>query len=69
VKPDSALVQKCAGPVDIGDKALPQARLEQLWITDRARLLACIQRHIALVDFYGDRDAGLSGAGSKAVKK
>jgi hypothetical protein len=66
VKPDSTLVQKCAGPIDLGDKPLTQSDLERLWITDRARLLACIRRHIALVDFYADRDAGLGG---KAVKK
>lgn len=60
-KPDSALVQKCAGPIDIGDKALTQADVERLWISDRQRLLTCIGRHLALRDFYADRDAGLSG--------
>ncbi|MCS0459961.1 anaerobic dehydrogenase [Rhizobium favelukesii] len=64
--PDSALVQKCAGPVDIGDKELTQADLERLWISDRQRLLTCVRRHLALVGFYADRDAGLSG---KAVQK
>ena len=59
--PDSALVQKCAGPVDLGDKELTQARLEELWITDRHRLLTCARSHMALRDFYADRDAGLSG--------
>lgn len=66
VAPDSALVQKCAGPVDIGDKELTQADLERLWISDRQRLLTCVRRHLALVGFYADRDAGLSG---KAVQK
>lgn len=61
VAPDSALLQKCAGPVDIGDKELTQARLEELWITDRQRLLTCVRRHLALRDFYADRDGGLSG--------
>ena len=69
VGPDSVLVQKCAGPIDIGEKELTQAELERLWITDRKRMLTCIRRHLALVDFYADRDAGLSGAGSKAVKR
>lgn len=59
-------MQKCAGPVDIGEKELTQAELERLWITDRKRLVTCIRRHIALVDFYADRDAGLAG---RTVKK
>lgn len=58
-------MQKCAGPIDIGDGPLTQARLEQLWTTDRERLLSCARRHLALRDYYADRDAGLSG---EAVK-
>ncbi|MBY3263886.1 anaerobic dehydrogenase [Rhizobium laguerreae] len=65
-KADSALTTKCIGPVDLGDKPLTQARLEHLWITDRERLLSCIRRHLALRDFYADRDAGLEG---KAASK
>ncbi|WP_246763323.1 anaerobic dehydrogenase [Rhizobium sp. 007] len=60
------LLEKCVGPVDIGDKPLAQAQLEKLWIKDRERLLSCVRRHLALRDFYADRDAGLAG---KAVKK
>nr|WP_246825947.1 dehydrogenase [Rhizobium binae] len=59
VRPDSALTARCLGPVDLGDKALTQAQLEKLWITDRERLLTCIRRHLALRDFYADRDGGL----------
>ena len=59
-KPDSVLVQKCAGPVDIGDKALTQADVERLWISDRQRLLTCVRRHLALRDFYADRDGRLA---------
>lgn len=65
-KADSALTTKCLGPVDLGDKPLTQAQLEHLWITDRERLLSCARRHMALRDFYADRDAGLEG---KAVQK
>jgi len=65
-KPDSTLLQKCAGPVDLGDKELTQADVERLWISDRQRLLTCVRRHLALRDFYADRDAGLTG---KAVTK
>lgn len=60
-RPDSALTAKCLGPVDLGNDALTQAQLEKLWITDRERLLTCIRRHLALRDFYADRDAALGG--------
>lgn len=62
----------CLGPVDLGDKPLTQAQLERLWITDRERLLTCIRRHLALRDFYADRDAALEGGKQptgKAVRK
>jgi hypothetical protein len=60
-KADSVLTTKCLGPVDLGDKPLTQAQLEHLWITDRERLLSCVRRHLALRDFYADRDAGIEG--------
>nr|WP_245206071.1 MULTISPECIES: anaerobic dehydrogenase [unclassified Rhizobium] len=59
-KPDSVLLELCKGPVDLGDKPLPQWRLEQLWITDRERLLSCARKHLALRDYYADRDQLLS---------
>ncbi|PKA40657.1 anaerobic dehydrogenase [Rhizobium sullae] len=59
-------MERCVGPVDLGSDALTQARLEQLWMKDRERLLSCARRHLALRDFYADRDAGLTG---KAVRK
>lgn len=60
-RPDSVLLERCKGPVDIGDKPLAQAQLEKLWITDRERLLSCIRKHLALRDYYADRDAALEG--------
>jgi len=60
-KPDSVLLERCKGPVDLGDKPLTQAQLEKLWITDRERLLSCIRKDLALRDYYADRDAGLEG--------
>ncbi|QIO42909.1 dehydrogenase [Rhizobium leguminosarum bv. trifolii] len=65
-KADSMLIERCLGPADLGDKPLTQAQLEKLWITDRERLLSCARRHLALVGFYADRDAGLEG---KVVSK
>ncbi|MBB4192810.1 anaerobic dehydrogenase [Rhizobium aethiopicum] len=53
------LIERCKGPVDLGDKALTQAQLERLWTADRERLLSCLRRHLALRDFYADRDARL----------
>ncbi|WFU89002.1 anaerobic dehydrogenase [Rhizobium sp. CC1099] len=61
------LLERCVGPVDLGDKPLVQAQLEKLWIKDRERLLSCARGHLALRDYYADRDAVL--AGGKAVKK
>lgn len=58
---DSALLQKCDLPVDLGTNALAQAQLEKLWISDRKRLLTCYRRHLALRDVVAARDAGLRG--------
>lgn len=65
-KPDSVLLERCVGPVDLGDKELTLALLEYYWKKDRARLLSCARKHLELRDFYADRDAGLTG---KAVQK
>lgn len=62
VAPDSALLNKCDLPVDLGAGELAQARLEKLWITDRSALLRCYRRHMALRDYYLERDAALRGA-------
>lgn len=58
-RPDSALTARCLGPVDLGDKALTQEQAEKLWTEDRYRLLYCIRKHLALRDFYADRDGRL----------
>ncbi|WP_421869087.1 dehydrogenase [Pararhizobium sp.] len=58
---DSALLQKCDLPIDLGTNALAQAQLEKLWISDRKRLLTCYRRHLALRDVVVSRDAGLRG--------
>ncbi|UFS82021.1 MULTISPECIES: anaerobic dehydrogenase [Rhizobium] len=60
------MLERCVGPVDLGDKELTLALLEFYWKKDRARLLSCVRKHLELVDFYADRDAGLTG---KAVQK
>jgi hypothetical protein len=57
--PDSALTKDCDDPVDIGDAALPQAKLEKFWMRDRQSLVECGRGKAALRDFYADRDARL----------
>lgn len=59
--PDSALLQECQLPVDLGDNEIAQAQVEKLWIRDRYRLLSCYRRHLALRDFVLDRDSALRG--------
>ncbi|MEK1891964.1 MAG: dehydrogenase [Rhizobium sp.] len=65
-KPDSVLLERRVGPVDLGDKELILALLEFYWKKDRDRLLLCARKHLELRDFYADRDAGLT---SRAVTK
>jgi hypothetical protein len=55
----------CALPVDIGKGPLTQAQVEDLWVTDRANMLACYRRHLALRNFIIDRDNALRGEGGK----
>lgn len=58
---DSALLEACDLPIDLGVNPLAQAQLEKLWITDRKRLLTCYRRHLALRDFVIERDDALRG--------
>jgi hypothetical protein len=60
-RPDSTLLKSCSLPVPLGNKALTQARVEELWIADRSALLACYRRHLALRNFVIDRDDALRG--------
>lgn len=59
--PDTALTAPCPGPVRTHGTPLTQAQVEALWLRDRASLLACRDRHGALVAFYADRDGRLRG--------
>jgi hypothetical protein len=60
-------MKACNLPLDIGSVALTQEQTENLWITDRAALITCFRRHLALRDFVIDRDDALRGnpAGKK----
>ncbi|WP_177230880.1 dehydrogenase [Rhizobium sp. NFR07] len=61
VAPDSALLKACDRPVLLEHGPLTQAQVEELWITDRAALLACYRRHLALRNYIVDRDEALRG--------
>ena len=51
-----ALTKPCERPVTLPDRALTQAEVERLWITDRARLVECGMSKQAVVDYYANRD-------------
>jgi len=59
--PDSKLLRACGKPVDVGTAPLTQQQAEDMWITDRLRLLDCYRRHLALTKFIIDRDNALMG--------
>lgn len=59
--PDSKLLRLCALPIDLGTQPLTQAQLEELWISDRAALLDCYRRQLALRNFVLSRDDALRG--------
>jgi hypothetical protein len=61
VAPDSRLLKKCGLPADLGNGALTQARVEELWADDRYALLDCYRRHLALRNFIVERDDALRG--------
>jgi hypothetical protein len=60
-RPDSALLKVCDRPALLGQGALTQAQVEELWITDRSALLDCYRRHLALRNFVVERDDALMG--------
>lgn len=61
VAPDSRLLKTCGLPINLGAEALTQARVEELWASDRYALLDCYRRHLALRNYIVDRDDVLRG--------
>ncbi len=61
-RPDSSLTKLCNRPVALGDKALTQAQIEDLWSKDRVSLINCYKRHKAFADFIAERDRLLAEA-------
>ncbi|MDX8495905.1 anaerobic dehydrogenase [Mesorhizobium sp. VK22B] len=58
-EPDARTVAACLGPVRLPKGVLTQRDVERLWISDRKALIDCGKRHLALRDFYHDRDAAI----------
>jgi len=58
--PPADTVKPCEAPVLIPSGALSAGATERLWGRDRAALASCGAKHIAVVTFYRNRDAGLA---------
>lgn len=57
--PPPSLVQACARPVALPERALTAAEVESLWARDAAALIQCGLEKAALISFYRDRDSRL----------
>lgn len=55
------LLSECDKPVRLPDRSLTQAEVETFWLRDRVALIECGQTKEALIDYYRQRDAGLTG--------
>lgn len=63
--PDSALTQRCPGPVALPAGEMSQADIERSWSADRRHLIACAGQKAILVDYIAARDNGLAGGSAK----
>ncbi len=53
------LTRPCPDPEPLPGRALSAGAVERAWARDRANLVACRDRHGAVVRFYEDRDSKL----------
>lgn len=53
----------CAQPVPLPERELTQAEVEEYWLRDRAALVECGVTKAALLRYYRNRDALLTGSG------
>lgn len=67
-EPDARLTAACSRPVDLPDGPMSAGAVERAWSRDRIALDDCRRRHGAVVIFYRERDAGLSGAAEKTSR-
>ncbi len=55
------LAAPCPRPVTLPNRALTQAEVEAFWLRDRQRLVECGLTKQAVVDYYSNRDALITG--------
>lgn len=58
--PPTALVEPCARPAPLPDRAMTRAEAAKGWARDRINLATCADRHSALSTFIADRDGRLT---------
>ena len=58
----AALTVDCVSPVRLSDRELTQAEVEEYWLRDRQALIECGMTKEALLAYYLDRDAGVTGS-------
>lgn len=58
--PPGALTGPCDEPISIPDGPMNDGPAERAWVADRNALAGCKFRLQAVVDFYAERDKGLS---------
>lgn len=56
------LTGACPQPVVLPERELTQAEVEGYWLRDRAALIECGVTKAALLRYYRDRDAGITGS-------
>jgi hypothetical protein len=64
-RPDSKLMKACDRPLLLPYGPMMQSQVEESWIADRAALLSCYRRQLALRNYIIDRDNALRGEVTK----
>lgn len=58
--PPEDLTRSCERPVLLPDRDLTQREVEMFWINDRENLIRCGLRLQELIEFYNNRDKGIT---------
>lgn len=58
--PTRRLLEPCAGPQQLPNRAIRRSEAARAWGRDRAALVECGERHDAVVTYYQERDSGLA---------
>lgn len=59
--PPARLTRSCEKPVLLPEGDLTQAEVEFFWINDRENLIRCGLQLNELIEFYRNRDKGITG--------